>query len=98
MISEDSCNLEELVLRTCTFLLGSCTVGVLQSSQMPLYCRRQQGPLMIESEALALDLNNASAQTLALKKSCVDFVVRAVGKKWQTIDFPAEFMSLQKMM
>ena len=47
---------------------------------------------LIESEALAL--SNASAQKLAPKKSCVEFVVRAVGKRWRMIEFPTEFMSL----
>ena len=89
MIPEDSCHLEALVLRTFSprFMHSGRTAEFSNALILPEAAR-----VMIESEALAL--NNASAQKFALKKSCVDFVVRAVGKKLQTIDFLAEFMSL----
>ena len=89
MNPDDNCHLEALVLRTFSprFTHIARISEFSNSLILPEAARS-----MIESEALAL--NNASAQKLALKKNCGDFVVRAVGKKWQTIEFPAEFMSL----
>ena len=89
MDAGNTCRLEALVLRTFSprFLHSSRTGEFANSLIMPEATRS-----LIESEALAL--SNASAQKLAPKKSCVDFVVRAVGKRWRMIEFPTEFMSL----
>ena len=90
MTAGDNCNLEALVLRTFSprFIHSIRTEEFANSQIVPEAARS-----LIESEE-ARALNNASAQTLALKKNCVEFVVRAVGRKWQMIEFPAEFMSL----
>ena len=89
MDAGDTCRLEALVLRTFSprFLHSSRTGEFANSLIMPEATRS-----LIESEALAL--SNASAQKLAPKKSCVDFVVRAVGKRWRMIEFPTELKSL----
>ena len=89
MDAGDSCCLEALVLHTFSprFMHSVRTGEFANSLIMPEATRS-----LIESEALAL--SNASAQKLALKKNCVDFVVRAVGKRWRMIEFPTEFMSL----
>ena len=89
MDAGDNCRLEALVLRTFSprFLHASRTAEFANALIMPEATRS-----LIEAEARAL--NNASAQKLALKKSCVEFVVRAIGKRWRMIEFPAEFMSL----
>ena len=85
MNAGDNCNPEALILRTFSprFMHLPRTAEFSHSLTLPEAARS-----MIETEALAL--NNASA----MKKKCVDFVVRAVGRKWQMIEFPAEFMSL----
>ena len=89
MDAGDNCSLEALILRTFSprFMHSVRTGEFAISPIVPEATTRT-----IESEALAL--SNASAQKLALKKNCVDFVVRAVGKRWRMIEFATEFMSL----